>query len=78
MKKATCKLSKNRGTWVVEWEGGHAVFGDLKRARAFKDGFNTAITLEKSRIVKKCLEIINHSIDKDDAYKEILDEFPDD
>lgn len=43
MKEAVIKSkSKNRGTYIVEWSWGHAVFGDMKRARAFADGFNTA------------------------------------
>jgi len=34
--------------------------------------FNKALLKQKKENYEKCLEIINHSIGKDDAYKEIL------
>ena len=38
----------------------------------FKSFIRTLLEAQKKKIMEECLEILNHSIGKDDAYKEIL------
>jgi len=41
LEKAICKRTR-RGAWIVEYNGTHATFGELKKAREFCAGYNQA------------------------------------